>query len=241
MSSDDLDERIAGVAVAGRAPATRPVPLRRVPGGLGRQGRGRGGHGRGAGPVAGSSTSTGSSPTVCSPPSSAGSPAVRGPVPDVLRSCTGVPRATCRSASRRGTTTSPLDSSPPPSMMQPRLASRRRGTDEGLESSRGRELNGHVSGRGSGRVGVNASTWPWLCSPSRATNPRTNGDDVVLTNCPFHALVDEQRDLARHESRPAARAGRRCRRRPPDRGSEPSEGDCCVRLDADRRTPKARR
>ena len=71
--------------------------------------------------------------------------------------------------------------------------------------------------------------------------PRVRGDEVVLANCPFHALVDEQRDLvcgmnhdllagmanAVGDDVLAARL-------------EPSAGNCCVRLDAHRRAPKGR-
>jgi len=71
--------------------------------------------------------------------------------------------------------------------------------------------------------------------------PRVRGDEVVLANCPFHALVDEQRDLVcgmNHDllcgmadgvgdDLLAARL-------------EPSAGNCCVRLDAHRRASKDR-
>ena len=71
--------------------------------------------------------------------------------------------------------------------------------------------------------------------------PRLHGDEVVLANCPFHALVDEQRDLvcgmnhdllagmanAVGDDVLAARL-------------EPSAGNCCVRLDAHRRASKGR-
>jgi predicted ArsR family transcriptional regulator len=64
--------------------------------------------------------------------------------------------------------------------------------------------------------------------------PRVHGDEVVLANCPFHALVDEQRDLvcgmnhdllcgmtaAVGDDVLAARL-------------EPSDDTCCVRLHAD--------
>ena len=70
---------------------------------------------------------------------------------------------------------------------------------------------------------------------------RAHGDEVVLANCPFHALVDEQRDLvcgmnhdllcgmadAVGDDVLAARL-------------EPSEGNCCVRLAANRRAAKDR-
>ena len=65
--------------------------------------------------------------------------------------------------------------------------------------------------------------------------PRQHGNEIVLANCPFHALVDEQRDLvcgmnrdflggmadAMGEDVLAARLA-------------PSDGHCCVRLDAKR-------
>ena len=69
--------------------------------------------------------------------------------------------------------------------------------------------------------------------------PRTHGSEVVLANCPFHALVDEQRDLvcgmnhdllcgmaeAVGDDLLTARL-------------EPSEGNCCVRLSSDKRAAK---
>jgi predicted ArsR family transcriptional regulator len=71
--------------------------------------------------------------------------------------------------------------------------------------------------------------------------PRVRGSEVVLANCPFHALVDERRDLvcgmnldllggmsaAIGDDLLAARL-------------EPSEGNCCVRLAVDRRAVKDR-
>jgi predicted ArsR family transcriptional regulator len=71
--------------------------------------------------------------------------------------------------------------------------------------------------------------------------PRPQGSEVVLANCPFHALVDEQRDLvcgmnhdllcgmadALGDGVLAARL-------------EPSDGSCCVRLHASRRATKER-
>jgi predicted ArsR family transcriptional regulator len=62
--------------------------------------------------------------------------------------------------------------------------------------------------------------------------PHKHGNEVVLANCPFHALVDEQRDLVCGMNRDllggmadavgdnvlAARLA-------------PSDGNCCVRLD----------
>jgi predicted ArsR family transcriptional regulator len=72
--------------------------------------------------------------------------------------------------------------------------------------------------------------------------PRAEGSEILLANCPFHALVDEQRDLvcgmnldllsgmtaAVGDDLLAARLA-------------PSMGNCCVRLDDERRRPKERR
>jgi predicted ArsR family transcriptional regulator len=71
--------------------------------------------------------------------------------------------------------------------------------------------------------------------------PRLEGNEIVLANCPFHALVGEQRDLvcgmnldllsgladAVADDAVTARLA-------------PSEGNCCVRLDASRRGAKDR-
>jgi predicted ArsR family transcriptional regulator len=72
--------------------------------------------------------------------------------------------------------------------------------------------------------------------------PRAHGGEVVLANCPFHALVDEQRDLvcgmnldllcgmadAVGDDLLKARL-------------EPSEGNCCVRLSSDKRAAQGHR
>jgi predicted ArsR family transcriptional regulator len=71
--------------------------------------------------------------------------------------------------------------------------------------------------------------------------PHQHGTEIVLANCPFHALVDEQRDLVCGMNRDllcgmadavgddvlAARLA-------------PSEGSCCVRLDTKQRATKDR-
>jgi predicted ArsR family transcriptional regulator len=71
--------------------------------------------------------------------------------------------------------------------------------------------------------------------------PRQRGNEIELANCPFHALVDEQRDLvcgmnrdflggmadAVGEDLLTARLA-------------PSEGNCCVRLDTKQRASKGR-
>lgn len=71
--------------------------------------------------------------------------------------------------------------------------------------------------------------------------PHQDGGEIVLANCPFHALVDEQRDLVCGMNRDllcgmadglgddvlAARLA-------------PAEGSCCVRLDTRQRASKAR-
>ena len=72
--------------------------------------------------------------------------------------------------------------------------------------------------------------------------PRREGDEIILGNCPFHALVDEQRDLVCGMNRDlldgmaqAVGDGLLAAR------LAPSEGNCCVRLDAAHtRAPKNR-
>ncbi len=71
--------------------------------------------------------------------------------------------------------------------------------------------------------------------------PRTAGREVVLANCPFHALVDERRELVcgmNHDllSGMAASVGDDVIAA----RLEPSDGVCCVRLAADRRAVKGR-
>jgi predicted ArsR family transcriptional regulator len=70
--------------------------------------------------------------------------------------------------------------------------------------------------------------------------PRPHGNEIVLANCPFHALVEEQRDLVcgmnldllcgMSEAVGDDLLGARL---------APSEGNCCVRLDTKPRAPKA--
>lgn len=71
--------------------------------------------------------------------------------------------------------------------------------------------------------------------------PRVDGSEVLLANCPFHALVDERRDLVCGMNHNllcgmAAAVGDDVL----TARLEPSEGVCCVRLDADRRAMKER-
>lgn len=71
--------------------------------------------------------------------------------------------------------------------------------------------------------------------------PRVHGDEILLANCPFHALVEERRDLVCGMNRDLlsgmadAVGGDVLTAR-----LEPSEHNCCVRLDADRRALKGR-
>ncbi len=109
-------------------------------------------------------------------------------------------------------------------------------TERGASSA-----TGSARRRESGQTGAPSSMPPCPCSPSRATNRAVDGSEVVLANCPFHALVDEQRDLvcgmnhdllggmaaAVDDDLLAARL-------------EPKDGTCCVRLAADQRAVKGR-
>jgi predicted ArsR family transcriptional regulator len=70
--------------------------------------------------------------------------------------------------------------------------------------------------------------------------PRQRGAEIVLANCPFHALVDQQRDLVCGMNRDflggmadAVGDGVMTAR------LAPSDGNCCVRLDANQPAPKA--
>jgi predicted ArsR family transcriptional regulator len=109
-------------------------------------------------------------------------------------------------------------------------------TDRGHElGDRARELAGK---RPSRRALLDAAL---AVLADQGYEPRAHGNEVVLANCPFHALVDEQRDLvcgmnhdllcgmadAIGDDVLAARL-------------EPSAGNCCVRLAANRRVPKDR-
>ena len=71
--------------------------------------------------------------------------------------------------------------------------------------------------------------------------PRANGDEVVLANCPFHALVDEQRELVCGMNHDYLRGMAEAV------GDDvfharlaPAEGVCCVRLDVNVRKPTSR-
>jgi predicted ArsR family transcriptional regulator len=69
--------------------------------------------------------------------------------------------------------------------------------------------------------------------------PRVDGDEIVLANCPFHALVDEQRDLVCGMnldllSGLAAAVGHDALAT----RLEPSDSSCCVRLHANRPATK---
>jgi predicted ArsR family transcriptional regulator len=109
-----------------------------------------------------------------------------------------------------------------------------------VATERGRQLGARareVAGRRPSRRALLDATLVVL--DEQGYEPRVRGGDVVLANCPFHALVDEQRDLvcgmnhdllcgmaaAVNDDVLAARL-------------EPTEGTCCVRFAADRRAVK---
>jgi predicted ArsR family transcriptional regulator len=110
-----------------------------------------------------------------------------------------------------------------------------------VATERGRELGEraveHAGKRASRRALLDAAM---TVLDEQGYEPRATDNEVVLANCPFHALVDEQRDLvcgmnldllcgmaaAVGDDVLAARLA-------------PSEGNCCVRLDAHSRKAKA--
>ena len=111
-----------------------------------------------------------------------------------------------------------------------------------LATERGRGLGGQAraaAGKRPGRRALIDATLAVL--EDQGYEPRRDGDEVVLVNCPFHALVDEQRDLvcgmnhdllsgmtdAVGDDVLAARL-------------EPSDGACCVRLHAGSPVAKVR-
>jgi predicted ArsR family transcriptional regulator len=109
-------------------------------------------------------------------------------------------------------------------------------------TSRGREL-GATARQGAGTPASRRALLEAALDELEANGyePRSRGGEVVLTNCPFHALVDEQRELvcgmnldllsgmaeALGDDVLTARL-------------EPSDDACCVRLDASRRQRKGR-
>jgi predicted ArsR family transcriptional regulator len=71
--------------------------------------------------------------------------------------------------------------------------------------------------------------------------PRSHGNEVVLANCPFHALVEEQRDLVCGMNRDLLCG------MTDSVGDDlltprlaPSEGNCCVRIDVEHRARRRR-
>jgi predicted ArsR family transcriptional regulator len=72
--------------------------------------------------------------------------------------------------------------------------------------------------------------------------PRPQGTEVVLANCPFHGLVEEQRDLVCGMNHDLLRGMVAAVGDDVLRAKlEPSDGNCCVRLAASERVVKARR
>jgi predicted ArsR family transcriptional regulator len=111
-----------------------------------------------------------------------------------------------------------------------------------VATERGRELGGHAreeaGTRPSRRALIDAAL---TVLTEQGYEPRRQGSEVVLANCPFHALAEEQRDLVcgtNHDllcgMADALGDGVLSAR------LEPSEGSCCVRLHANRRAAKER-
>jgi predicted ArsR family transcriptional regulator len=109
-----------------------------------------------------------------------------------------------------------------------------------VATARGRELGERVRRQAGKRPGRRALLEAALAVlEAHGYEPVVRGDEVVLANCPFHALVDEQRDLvcgmnhdllgglsdAVGDHLLTARL-------------EPSPDACCVRLGVNRHAPK---
>jgi predicted ArsR family transcriptional regulator len=110
-----------------------------------------------------------------------------------------------------------------------------------VANERGRELGNQARGMAGKRPSRRALVDSALSVLSdQGYEPRASGNEVALANCPFHALVDEQRELvcgmnhdllcglteALGDNLLTARLA-------------PSDGNCCVRLDANPRAPKS--
>jgi predicted ArsR family transcriptional regulator len=111
-----------------------------------------------------------------------------------------------------------------------------------LATERGRGLGGQASAVAGTRPGRRALIDATLAVlEDQGYEPRRDGDEVVLVNCPFHALVDEQRDLVcgmNHDllsGMTDAVGGDVLAAR-----LEPSDGACCVRLHAGSPVAKGR-
>ena len=110
-----------------------------------------------------------------------------------------------------------------------------------VAAQRGREIGDRVRAQAGKRPSRRALLDAVLSVlAEQGYEPRPDGSEVVLANCPFHALVDEQRELvcgmnhdllcgmaeAVGDDLLSARLA-------------PSEGTCCVRLDANRRNTQS--
>jgi predicted ArsR family transcriptional regulator len=111
-----------------------------------------------------------------------------------------------------------------------------------IATERGRELGERARDaagtRSSRRVRLDAAL---AVLDEQGYEPHIDGSEILLANCPFHALVDEQRDLVcgmNHDllggmAATAGVDGLTAR-------LEPADGRCCVRLHVDRRAVKDR-
>jgi predicted ArsR family transcriptional regulator len=112
----------------------------------------------------------------------------------------------------------------------------------GVATERGRDLGEHVreaAGEHPARPALVEASLAML--EEQGYEPRVHGQEVVLANCPFHALVDEQRDLVCGMNldllsgmAEAVGNGVLTAR------LEPSDDACCVRLDTRRRGARDR-
>ena len=195
MASDDFEERVAGVASLAepqRRALYRFVVTRDA---SGEQGRGRGGDGSG--------------PIGCRlPPRPARRRrAADHRVPPALRPSGPGRRAPGEAVpARRGRAVGqppgpPLrprrhGCSPPPSTTPPAPAPlSRRHSPASPPSEDADSANGRAWPPASGRAAAALIDAALAVLDEQGYEPRTQGNEVVLANCPFHALVDEQRDL----------------------------------------------
>lgn len=105
-----------------------------------------------------------------------------------------------------------------------------------IAAARGREFGERARAEAGSRPSRNSLISAALdVLEEQGYEPRPRGNEIVLANCPFHALVDEQRELVCGMNRDLL--GGMC-----DALGErvlaarlaPSDGHCCVRLDSKR-------
>jgi predicted ArsR family transcriptional regulator len=104
-----------------------------------------------------------------------------------------------------------------------------------IAAEHGRDLGAGARAAAGQRAGRRALVDAALAAlEAEGYEPRRDGEEVVLANCPFHALVDERRDLVCGLNHDLLRGmAEAVGDDAMDARLEPAEGVCCVRLHTD--------